>query len=120
MDIFNILAKAPNRVVQLEDDDVAKVFLGRLGIADAFSEDNCLSDRPTTQICGYDGHKTHFIVGFRFSGLRQKRADGYVAVCIPKNLLAPALTITDLVMRATREKRLDGLRVVLCALTRGN
>ena len=112
MDVFDILKKDPDQAVQVNDDRQAKVFLSRLGIAQAFDESG-LPGTPTVQVCGFDGIKTHFVLAFLFSGLPEEKENGYTICCAPRSGFDPVLSTADFVAGASREQSLKGLRVVV-------
>jgi hypothetical protein len=113
MDILEILQKDPDQAVQLMDDRKAKAFLSKLGIAQAFVDDSNLSDKPTVQVCGFDGIRTHFVIAFLFSGLTQTKGNGYLITCTPRSGFAPGLSTADFVAGVSREQSLKGLRVIV-------
>jgi hypothetical protein len=114
MDIFDILKKDPDQAVQVCDDKQVKLILGQLGIANAFSDEHELADVPTVQIYGFDGHKTHFVLAFVFSGLPQRWDNGYLLTFAPRSGFATGLSTADFVSGASREQSSKGLRVLIC------
>jgi hypothetical protein len=114
MDVVDILAKDPDQAVEVGDDKQAKAFLCQLGIAGAFSDECSFSDVPTVQICGFDGHRTHFIIAYLFSGLPRPDDNGYLVACAPRGAFEPGLSTDALVSGASQEPGLNGLRIVFC------
>lgn len=112
MNILDILAKDPDQAVEVANDKDAKMLLCQIGIAGAFSDERTLSDRPTVQICGFDGHRTHFIIALLFSGLPFKKDNGYLITCAPRSAFDPKDSTEDIVKGASQEQSLKGLHVI--------
>jgi len=120
MDLLKVLANEPDKVITVTDDNTVELFLCDLGIADVFSEADELSDKPTVQLCGFDGHNTHLILACYFSGIPQKQENGYVLTCPPKNGLKGNPTSHDMVEGAERDQKAKGLRVIIRTPPRNN
>ena len=113
MNILDILQKDPDQVVEIQDDRQASTFMRQIGISGAFADPKTLADKPTVQICGFDGVRSHFVLAFLFSGCTPAEENGYSVTCAPRSGFEPGLSTADFVAGASREPRLSGLRIMV-------
>jgi hypothetical protein len=116
MNALNILKNQPDDALEIHDDKSVVAFLHEVGLEDAFADVRTLSDKPTVQICGFDGVKTHFILAFLFSGCSPANDNGYHVSCAPRNAFEPGLSTPDFVASAAREPKFKSHRVIIRAL----
>jgi hypothetical protein len=114
MNVLKVLRREPDQAVEIRDDTQAKRFLCELGLGNAFSDPKSFSDKPTVQICGFDGLKSHIVLALLFSGCLGEKDNGYIVFCAPRSGFEPGLKAEDFAQGAADEQSENGVYVIRC------
>lgn len=79
------LQKNADNFFEISNDKKAKALLVELGLTNIFTQTTALQ----TQIVASGKHPTHHIVALLFSGRKNKRHNGCLIYCIPRNRFSP-------------------------------
>src|SRR5437773_1735681 len=109
--MLEILKQKPDEVVEIADDNSAKIFLLELGIAGRFKAKS-EGATATDQGIRFTEHQTHCVLALLYLGRADQAQNGYMIYCLPKSkhTFIEFNVFADEVQRITSERVFLGVQ----------